>query len=111
MEEAKPKQDNWIDYLRLGLLVGIAANALVIYYALPFFSVPRGAAIKPKGWTILMFLIGMLTMWVGVPLSVKDIRRGRKAGKIGVLLCLLPWPLSLFLLHFSAFLRGFAFAP
>lgn len=57
-------------------------------------------------------IITITTFLIGVPLSILDINRGKMLwGFIGMVLCLLPLPLSWALVNILSSLKGFAIEP
>jgi len=84
------------------LLIALAGNAAVFALSINLYSVPAGAAIRPMGWAF------------GTAVNV--IRRARAQMRssrryflpwLAIILSLLPYPLSDFMLHNAARTRGF----
>jgi hypothetical protein len=94
----------------LGLAVGIAANCPTIFFALSLLALPRGAAIRPMAFAMLLLQLALGALILGVPLSAIGCFQSRAWhrlwGVLGILLCLGVLPIAVGLLQAVAYVAG-----
>lgn len=84
------------------VVMPLALNALLLAVSYPLLALPEGARIRHVGWAFAVLLI-TLTGW-GTGLVVLDEMRRRRSWARplpALLLCLLPLPLAVGILHFK----------
>jgi uncharacterized membrane protein YhaH (DUF805 family) len=103
--------DDQIDS-RMPLWWAIIANIVSFVLSLQFFWVPSGAWIRPMGWTLWIFLIGVATLPV-LPLILLNLKRlrGRTWPRYGITLALTPIPLALCVAGLAHKIIGFHYSP
>src|SRR4051794_19125285 len=81
---------------RMPLWWAIISNLVNFVLSLQFFWVPSGAWIRPMGWAMWIFFIGVATLPV-LPLTLLNLKRlrGRTWPRYAVALALTPIPLAL----------------
>jgi uncharacterized BrkB/YihY/UPF0761 family membrane protein len=106
-----------------GLLVGTAANLLIIGLNICFYleasRLPPGTGVRPMGLTFIFGLVVFGALIIGLPLSIAGRiangkagnRTGMRLGSIGILLNVIPLPLSMILLQVAGWLAGVWFEP
>jgi hypothetical protein len=96
--------------LLFGILVGIAANAMVLLACLELLRCEPGGVVKPLFGNSYPVLAVALGLAIGLPLSITGIRRThgplRWIGLVGIVLALMPLPLCNSLVHWFATMRG-----
>ncbi len=98
--------------LRTGVGNGITVNLLVVVATLPFLLVPPTASVRAGGWGLLMVGGAAYGLAVGLPQSWRQVRHGQLGmGLLGCVLALTPLPLSYWLFHLCAHVKGFVVAP
>ena len=98
-----------------GIVPFVAAmipNAVVFALTLQFYSVPRGAVIRPMGWAGFCAMAALASLGV-IPLSIYYMKKHRCYfwPSLAIVLALLPFPLSNGMLHHAEQVRGFVMAP
>ncbi len=92
--------------------VGGLASVLVLALASPFFFVPHGAHIRPMGWAVQVACLAGFALVIGVPAALVALfKPPRKLALIGLVLSLLPYPLSVVLVRIAAAVCGFTLSP
>ena len=96
----------------ISVSVGGLASILVLGLASPFFFVPRGAHIRPMGWAVQVICLAGFAFLIGVPAALFALRQPpRKLAVTGLILSLLPYPLSIVLVRIAAAVCGFTLSP
>ncbi len=92
--------------------VGGLASLIALALASQFFFVARGAHIRPLGWAVLIAGLAGSALLIGVPTAVYAMRQPpRKLAVAGLVLSLLPYPLSVVVARIAAAVCGFTFSP
>ena len=92
--------------------VGGLASLIALALASQFFFVPRGAHIRPMGWAVLIACLAGVALIIGVPTALYALRRPpRKLAVIGLILSLLPYPVSVVLVRIASAVCGFTLSP
>lgn len=97
--------------VRLGLVLNAFVAAMLVLTMLPMlFIATPGVGIRPMGQAVLIFLAGIIGLFVGVPASVVGIflGRGRQGwlGVLGVLLNLIILPIGVLTMVLLAWAMG-----
>jgi hypothetical protein len=90
-------------------LAGIIANCLALSMVIPFFSLPVGMPVKPMTLPCMELVVAAGAVWAGIGPAARSAQDGNLMGFGGLILCLSPLPLSIFLLHLAASLRDLKF--
>ncbi len=92
--------------------VGGLASLIAVVLASEFFFVARGAHLRPMGWAVLIAGLAGVAALVGVPTALYALRQPpRKLAVVGLVLSLLPYPLSAVLVRIAAAVCGFTLSP
>ena len=96
----------------ISVSVGGLASFLALALASQFFFVPHGAHIRPMGWTLQITCLAGFALVVGVPTALYALfKPPRKLALIGLVLSLLPYPLSIVLVRIASAVCGFTLSP
>jgi hypothetical protein len=96
---------------RMPLWWAILSNIISFASSLQFFWVPAGASIRPMGWHMGIFFIGVATLPV-LPLTLFNFKRLRRRTwpKYAVVLALTPIPLALLVSGLARKIIGFHYS-
>ncbi len=76
---------------RRAIWIGCISHGVQILLAMTLFGFPRGRGIRPMGLAGLLFLVAMTAFFVGIPLTVWELRKGgATAGWIAFVLNITP---------------------
>ncbi|MHC4460630.1 MAG: hypothetical protein ACYS30_04285 [Planctomycetota bacterium] len=83
------------------LLVPLAGNLYMAIQSLVFLTFPRGTAIRPMGWTALMFMLSLAVSILCIIFVGSWVIRTKKflVGALGAFLSLLPFVTDIFAFH------------
>jgi hypothetical protein len=112
MDITPPDQNFEHDPDRFALWWVLAVNGAVVLLAIRYYSVPKGAGIRPM-MDGLLLLILMVAGLGGIPLVLPTLREHRWLiwPKFVVVLSLCPYPLFMLIFHHAKHLRGFVLEP
>jgi len=90
------------------VLVPLAGNLYMVIQSLVFLTFPRGTAIRPMGWTALMFMLSLAVSLLCLIFVVSWVIKTKKylIGALGMLLSLSPLFTTLFAFGLVVGMRG-----
>jgi len=92
--------------IRFPLWWALAANLLIIYLTLPFYSIPSGTRIRPMGWSASIFIIGFVTLGAFCSALGELYERPKQTWAwIALFLSIAPIPIALLMLRHAVLLK------
>ena len=90
------------------LVVPLVANVYVALQPLIFLACPYGLAIRPMGWTYLIFIAAIVAMISGLIWAISSAIRNHRTlyGALGCILSLTLWPVLFFSFLLVVITRG-----
>jgi len=100
-------------FTTVALVLVVMAHAVIVAVSAQFFFVPAGSEIRPMGWAGFVFIVSGVSFLLIVPASIVAIikERPRLLGIIGLIGAFTSFPLSSFILHLAARIKGFELEP
>jgi len=100
-------------FTSVALVIVVLAHAIIFAISAQFFFVPAGSHIRPMGWAMFVGIVSCVTFLLAVPTSiVASIKeRPRWLGIIGLVGAFTSFPLSSYILHLAARIKGFELEP
>ena len=96
---------------RFPLWIAILANLVSFLLTLGFFRVSAGARIRPRGWSLSIFVIGLGALIV-LPLVLLNLKRLRgRWPKYAIALAFTPIPLALVIERIARGMIGYSMEP
>ena len=105
--------DNMRKYPYSAILLPVSGNLYVFIQAFPFLKYPTGTAIRPMGWTAIMFIISIAVTVICLIWAIKCIIQNKKIifGVLGVMFSLLPVFTCVFSFHLIVNIKGLILKP
>jgi hypothetical protein len=101
-------------WIAAAFTVAMTTNSCSMFAILPLLTVPAGSDIRPMMLAVIICALALLSLSIGVPLSVVGCFAGRGAhrfwGVLGIVLNLAVLPVGVLSMHLIAHVIGFTFA-
>jgi hypothetical protein len=100
-------------YSTVALVLVVMAHAVIVAVSAQFFFVPAGSQIRPMAWAMFVGIVSCVAFLLVVPVSIVATikERPRLLGIIGLVGAFTSFPLSPFILHLAAWIKGFELEP
>lgn len=105
-------ENNMRNYTYSAIMFPASGNLYMFIQALPFLRYPTGTAIRPMGWTAIMFVISIAITVISLIWTIKCIKQNKKIifGVLGAMFSLLPVFTTVFSFHLIVHIKGLILA-